>query len=115
MKYLFFIFLAWRLLTPSVNAGEDIIIFEPRDSVRLSAAVQGTINTIQWSVVSGAPGVTVATPNNTSTMVRGLRQGLYRFRILVFNTQGNFAADTVMVNVMPKNKRLRYTSVVLID
>jgi hypothetical protein len=115
MKILTAIILVWWLFNPSVNAGEDIVIFEPRDSVKLNTTTQGSIVQYQWTILNGNPGAFLTTPNLSNTMVRGLTPGPYRFRITVFNDLGNFASDTVMVTVLTKNRRLKYRNIIMFN
>lgn len=109
------LFLGWRVLIPSVNAGDDISIFEPRDSVRLSCSTQGSYSFLQWSMIQGMPGATIVSPNDTVTMIRSMKPGVYRFRVVVFDASGNSDADTMTVNVLPKSRRLIYRNIVMLN
>lgn len=86
---------------PVVNAGSDITIYEPANSVTLDGNAtdsDGNIVSQQWTQVSGAA-ATIATPGNFYTQVTGLTTGQYRFRLSVEDDKGATAFDEVVVTV----------------
>ncbi len=86
---------------PTANAGSDITITLPVNSVTLTGSgsdADGTIASYAWSKVSGTGG-TITTPNAASTTVTGLTQGTYVFRLTVTDNSGATATDNVTVTV----------------
>jgi hypothetical protein len=92
---------------PDANAGPDIIITLPLDSVYLGGGSSSMIPvTYQWTNISG-PGVVSmisSTIFSGTILVKGLIPGLYFFRLEVSNAVG-MSADTVSVLVIndPQN------------
>jgi lysophospholipase L1-like esterase/predicted esterase len=87
---------------PSSNAGSDISIQLPQNTVTLAGSgsdPDGTIASVQWTQVSGASTVIVS-PTNNSTVITGLAQGVYVFRFTVTDNGGASASDTVQVTVL---------------
>lgn len=87
--------------TPIVNAGANMTIFEPEASVALDATASdsdGSIVTITWTQVSGAPAV-IATPSTLFTQVVGLVPGTYGFRVTVEDDDGATAFDEIQITV----------------
>lgn len=92
---------------PDANAGPDIIITLPLDSVYLSGGSSSMIPvTFQWTNISGPSGVSMisSTIFSGTVLVKGLIPGLYFFRLEVSNAVG-MSADTVSVLVIndPQN------------
>jgi len=87
---------------PDANAGPDIIITLPLDSVYLGGGSTSIFPvTFQWQMISGPSPVTI---NNSSiysmtALVKGLIPGLYSFRLEVSNTVG-MSADTINILVI---------------
>ncbi len=88
---------------PSVNAGNDITITLPQNSVTLFASAidpDGTITSYQWTKLSGGNAV-FADANAASTDVTGLTEGTYTFQVVVTDNNNAAAADVITVTVLP--------------
>lgn len=66
-----------------------------------SVASTGSITAILWSKVTGPATYTITTPTLSNTTITGLVQGTYTFKVLVTQTGGLQAADTITVIVNP--------------
>ncbi|WP_375579330.1 tandem-95 repeat protein [Marivirga tractuosa] len=87
---------------PTVNAGNDIQINLPENSVNITATANdpdGDELTYVWSKVSG-PQLTITNSGQATVSVSDLLEGTYRFRIRVFDTEGATAEDFVNVQVL---------------
>ncbi|MGZ4025747.1 MAG: PKD domain-containing protein [Flavisolibacter sp.] len=90
--------------SPSVNAGPDQVITLPVNGTTLHGLANdtdGSIASYQWSQVSGPSGFALATPSSASTILTGLVQGVYVFRLMVTDNQGASAADEIQITVNP--------------
>jgi len=91
---------------PSANAGSDITLTLPQNSTMLTGSgndADGTIASYQWAYVSGPAGTntySLTTPNNASTGLNNLVQGVYVFRLTVRDNSGATATDSVKVTVI---------------
>ena len=94
---------------PVANAGVDINITLPTNSVTLSGSgtdADGTITSYQWAKVSGPTQYTIASPNSAKTTVSNLSQGIYKFELTVTDNGGATAKSSmqVTVNAAPANQ-----------
>jgi hypothetical protein len=105
--YLFFV--------PFVWAGEDRVLFVPTDRIFLTSDATGGIVQYQWLLLTGPPGAALCSPDKANTLVTGMVQGTYTFRIRVTDSLGAQHADTLRVIVYAKNKRLRYSEIKMIE
>jgi len=91
------------VVTPVANAGSNITITLPTNSVTLdgsaSSSPDGSALTYSWSYVSGPAGYTIASPATAKTSVTGLVQGTYAFQLQVSNPSGGTATAMVYVYV----------------
>src|SRR5690606_32603349 len=90
---------------PVVNAGNDQTITLPQNSLTLTGTAtdpDGTVASRQWTRISGPTTGTIVSPNNLTTVVNGLVQGVYAFRLAATDNQGAVASDTVTVTVLPR-------------
>jgi parallel beta-helix repeat protein len=90
-------------IPPTVNAGTDITITLPVNSTTLTATpadADGTIIDITWSKYTGGSGGNITTPKAASTLVTGLQQGTYQYRVVVTDNKGGSAQDIVQVTVL---------------
>jgi len=90
---------------PVANAGPDITITLPTNSVTLNGSgsdSDGSIVAYKWTYVSGQTlSVNITNPNNAITGVTGLVAGGYIFQLTVTDNLGATATDTVNVTVKP--------------
>jgi hypothetical protein len=89
---------------PTANSGSDVTVTLPTSSAALNgsgADADGTISSYKWSYVSGPAGSTIASQNAAITMVTGLVQGSYVFRLTVTDNAGATASDDVSITVNP--------------
>jgi hypothetical protein len=87
---------------PLVNAGSDINIYLPENSVQLSAVAtdpDGTISAYSWRVVNGPSQYNFANANNAQTIFGNLTQGVYEVEVKVTDNRGATGADTIMLTV----------------
>ncbi len=87
---------------PTANAGADISITLPVNSVTLNGSgsdPDGTITAYQWVKIAGPAQYTITSAGNASTGVTGLVQGLYQFELTVVDNNNVDAHDTVQVVV----------------
>lgn len=83
---------------PVANAGTNQTITLPTASVTLNGnGSTGTITSYTWSQFSGPSAANIVTPATVSTIVSGLIQGVYVFKLLL--NGGSF--DTLQVTVNP--------------
>jgi len=88
-------------IIPTANAGINQTITLPTSSVSLSGSGSGgTINSYLWSILSGIGG-SLSAPTSANTNLTGLVAGTYNVQLMVGNTDGNYALDTVTITVNP--------------
>lgn len=96
---------------PVANAGADISIALPKDSVLLDGAGSSdpegnsTIVSYSWARVSGPTQFTLANSTAVSTMLRNLAQGTYVFELTVTDQGGLSSTDKVTIIVSPTPNR----------
>lgn len=90
---------------PVAVAGNNIVITLPVDSTVLdgtrSQAPGGNIDSYQWSKISGPQGGDLVSATNAATMVRGLAEGKYQYRLTVTDNRGQSATAIVTITVKP--------------
>jgi gliding motility-associated-like protein len=89
------------ILPPVVNAGEDLTIILPDESVSLSGSAtneDGTIEKIVWEQLSGPSEIEISFADVFETEVSGFQEGTYIFRLVVENSVGLQNFDLVSVN-----------------
>ena len=88
---------------PVANAGPDQTITLPTNAVTLNGSAStdadGTITSYAWSKISGPNSYNIANASGVSTVVNGLSQGTYLFRLVVTDNNGGTDDDTVSVIV----------------
>jgi hypothetical protein len=88
---------------PAPNAGNDQEVVLPVDSVTLSGKLADTtvhVVSYSWTKVSGPDAGTIISPSLTSTLVKGLVQGNYIFRLTAIDENGIHGTDDVAINVI---------------
>jgi gliding motility-associated-like protein len=92
---------------PVANAGPDIIINLPTNSVSIAGAgtdADGTISNYQWTTVSGPSTPTLTNATTSTLSVSGLIAGTYNFRLMVTDNVGASGWDEVKVTVNAANQ-----------
>jgi lysophospholipase L1-like esterase len=87
---------------PNSVAGSDQTITLPTSSVTLSGSgtdADGTIASYQWTQVSGPNTANIYSASSASTLVDGLAQGTYVFRLTVTDDDGATDFDDVQITV----------------
>ncbi len=87
---------------PVAEAGEDIVITLPENTVLLDGSESsggGTIVSWQWQKVAGPEEFEITQPLEAQTTVTGLVQGTYRFELEVTDDKGLSATDILTVEV----------------
>jgi len=88
---------------PTVNAGSDVSITLPTNSITLSGSATTssgtTIAGYSWTKISG-PAATITAATSASTTVTSLVEGTYVFRLTVTNSASLSASDDVTVTVI---------------
>jgi poly(3-hydroxybutyrate) depolymerase len=91
-------------VAPVAKAGTDITITLPTSSVTLNGSgstdSDGTISSYLWTKVSG-PAATIVSSLSSSTVINGLVEGTYIFKLKVTDNDGATAEDQVTVVVNP--------------
>ncbi|SDH02659.1 PKD domain-containing protein [Chitinophaga filiformis] len=91
--------------TPVANAGKDITITLPTNTVTLNAAAStdadGTISKYAWLKLSGPAGGTITNAAVATTSVTGLTAGTYIFRLTVTDNKAATDMDSIIVKVNP--------------
>ncbi len=89
--------------SPAANAGNDINITLPTNSVNLdgssSSDPDGNITAYNWSRISGPASFSFANASAAKTAANGLVQGVYQFELRVTDNGGATAKDTITVTV----------------
>ena len=88
---------------PVANAGTDIFITLPVDSIILDGSASydpdGTVSTYNWSRVSGPASFTIATPQSAITKINQMDLGVYKFELKITDNKGAVDRDTVMITI----------------
>lgn len=90
-------------IPPVANAGSDITIKLPTDSLMLSGIAtdsDGTITLYEWSQISGPNGALILSPDSNATLIKSMLAGNYKFQFKITDDDGAIAYDTVQVTVL---------------
>lgn len=90
-------------IAPTANAGPDINIMLPTNSVSLTGSgtdPDGTIASYAWTQVAGPTTATIMTATSATTTVAALNLGTYQFQLTVTDNSGATATDNVIVVVI---------------
>jgi hypothetical protein len=89
---------------PVAIAGKEQNIFLPLDSSILDGSASfdqdGSIVTYQWIQLDGPASALIKDINSARTVVTGLQDGTYHFRLKVIDNKGLSAEDTLQVEVL---------------
>jgi hypothetical protein len=90
---------------PSANAGINQSITLPTNSITVNAEPasedpDGSIVAYFWTKLS-LPAATITNPNQASTTITGMAQGIHTFRLRVTDNDGAFAEDDITITVNP--------------
>lgn len=92
-------------INPVANAGSDITIFLPTNSVTINGSgsdSDGSISSYAWTQIAGT--AATLTNSNTSTLTAsGLVAGTYSFRLMVTDNVGGTGISDVNVTVNPSS------------
>ncbi len=94
--------LAAQNIPPTANAGSDMVITLPVDSIFLNGSGidnDGSISSYQWTKITGPSNYFIQQANNAQTVVDSLVQGTYKFELTVTDNLGAVAKDTMVVIV----------------
>ncbi|MBS1664282.1 MAG: T9SS type A sorting domain-containing protein, partial [Bacteroidetes bacterium] len=89
---------------PVANAGGDVSITLPTNSVKLAGSgseTNGTIVGYTWTQVNGPSTASIVSPNVSTTVISNLVAGVYTFQLTVKDNSGVTATDQVQVTVNP--------------
>ena len=87
---------------PLANAGSDLTITLPVNSVTLSGNgtdTDGTIVSYAWTKISGPASYNIVNPTSAVTTINSLVQGVYQFQLKVTDNNGATGTDIVQVTV----------------
>ncbi|MEM7550893.1 MAG: gliding motility-associated C-terminal domain-containing protein, partial [Bacteroidota bacterium] len=87
---------------PTVNAGTDIVIQLPQNSVELIGIVSDDdeIQSIEWTQTSGSNDVVLAGENSETLSVSNLSVGSYGFRLTATDNEEASSSDDVSISVI---------------
>jgi hypothetical protein len=90
-------------LPPTANAGNDTMIISPANIVHLDGSasldIDGNIVAYEWRKISGPQLFNISNSNNVATTVTNLREGNYKFELIVTDNNGSVGRDTISVLV----------------
>lgn len=90
---------------PVANAGSNLTITLPDNSVTLSGSAtdaDGTIESYFWTKIAGPSGYKISKPESPVTDVTSLTEGIYQFQLKVTDNGGATGLSVVKVTVNPK-------------
>jgi hypothetical protein len=90
-------------IPPVANAGDDLVITLPLNSVTLTGTISndidGHIVSYLWTKASGPDQYNINQPNLPNTVVNNLTEGVYVFKLKVIDDKGSNGEDTVVITV----------------
>ena len=87
---------------PIANAGQDMVITLPVDSVMLDGSTSSDIKGVigyEWRKISGPDTFSIVTHSLVKTVINHLKKGIYEFELTVLNKAGLSAKDTLNVTL----------------
>ncbi len=94
-------------LPPTADAGQDILITLPENSVVLQGVgddSDGTITDYTWSKITGPPAGSISNPFISNPEILDLEEGTYAFKLIVADNGGLTDADTINITVLPSEQ-----------
>lgn len=92
---------------PIANAGSDITITLPTNSINLDGSASrdtdGTIASYVWTKIAGPSQFNITSAGSATTTVTGLAAGVYVFRLSVTDDKGATGTDDITVTVKAAN------------
>ena len=88
--------------SPTADAGSNLEITLPTDSVQLSGKgsdVDGTVASYKWRKVSGPAQYNIVSSSKAKTTVNNLVQGVYQFELTVTDNSNGSGKSTIQVTV----------------
>lgn len=92
-------------IAPNANAGADIDLYLPTNSVNIKGAGSdddGTIATYQWTKVSGPSSVIITNQQAPTLNVANLITGIYEFKLTVTDNDEASTSDIMRLRVFPE-------------
>ncbi|UII19713.1 PKD domain-containing protein [Fulvivirga ligni] len=93
---------------PNVNAGSDLSIKLPTNTVTINGIVSdpdGEIASIEWDKIQGPP-LTFSDATNDTTTLTGLSEGLYKLKLIATDDDGATNEDEMSITVLPASANL---------
>jgi len=93
-------------IAPTANAGEDIFITLPNNSVTINGIasdIDGSITDYEWSVLSGPSTFLLTNENTASVSIENMVAGIYTLNFTVTDDNGATDIDGVKINVAEEN------------
>lgn len=91
-------------IVPVANAGNDIVINLPSNTIQLNGSLSndsdGNIISYQWSVISGPQQFTLSDPTAISPLFSNLGAGIYEMELIVKDNLGAQDTDTQIIEVI---------------
>ncbi|MBK6266508.1 gliding motility-associated C-terminal domain-containing protein [Marivirga sp. S37H4] len=90
---------------PIADAGSNVEIILPDNTTQLNGNafdVDGSIASYHWTQRSGPNSAGIVSPNESSTELNNLTEGIYTFRLSVEDNEGGSAFDQINVRVKPE-------------
>ncbi len=87
---------------PVAIAGANIIITLPTNSYSLIGSgtdEDGFITIYSWKQIFGTSQTVIVSPDNASTIINSLKEGIYKFELTVTDNKGAVSKDVVQVTV----------------
>ena len=88
--------------SPVANAGSDLTITLPINSVTLSGSgsdADGTVVSYRWTKISGPSSFNFVNSNSATTDVNNLVKGVYKFQLRVTDNNGATGTDIIQITV----------------
>ncbi len=88
---------------PVVDAGPDLYISLPTDSVQVNGTAtdpDGNIISIQWSKVAGPSSFVILNSNEAASKIKNLVLGVYVFKLEVMDSGGLISSDNMTITVV---------------